>query len=626
MSPRILLPLLVPPLLAALLEVPPAEAKGPLHPDVLLRDDSGTPVLDSGRPVSTARSCGECHDTAWIATHGAHTDLGLGPKTPLFDPLVYAFLDDAQSRDPDAVQRWLAAVDGRHAGGAFAESVGSELDCLTCHLANPDDEARRRALTEGAAEWAVTATLARTGLVEPGGEGWRYRPERFDAEGKAPAARLGLTRPTDESCGQCHGRVEGPEHRAFVHFPTDRHPRTETTGVIISPARMNDSAQNLRGKTRLSRPWDVHAERLLGCATCHTAPNDPTRAVPADAGDRPEHLRTRAHTPRLEEFLRRPDHDFGASARCESCHAAERVHEWLPYRERHLQKLECASCHVPHVHGVARSVTDWSVPSPTGEPRLEYRGVDGNPGDPATLIEGYEPVLLPRVDAAGHERLAPHNLMATWYWMDSGTKRPVSLATLQRALYGRSESPRLPSSIAVAFDTDTDGRLDPSERRLDTAEKEEALRTRLREVGIEEPELRAELRPYTLNHGVAPRAFSTRDCESCHGPASRLARAFPVADFLPGNRMPTLVDGSPARLSGGLEQLDHGALVLRPTPEQAGVFLLGASRRDWVDTVNRWALLLVISGVVLHGGLRLVLHSARQRAATVARLAEEESR
>lgn len=609
-------------LLLSVLTPEATQAKRPLHPDVLLRDDSGTPVLDSGRPVSTARSCGECHDTAWIATRGAHADLGLGPKTPLFDPVVYAFLDAEQSRDPAAVQGWLAAVDGRHAGGAFAERVGGELDCLVCHLADPDDGARRRALTEGATEWAITATLAQTGLVEPDGEGWRYRGSRFTDEGKAPATRLGLTRPTDESCGQCHGRVEGPEHRAFVHLPTDRHPRTETTGVIVSPARMSDSAQNLRGKTGLSRPWDVHAERLLGCATCHAAPNDPTRVAVAE-DDRPEHLRARARSPRLEEFLRRPDHDFGASPRCESCHAAERVHEWLPYRERHLQKLECASCHVPRVHGAARKVTDWSVPSPTGEPRLEYRGAQGDPGDPATLIEGYEPVLLPRRDAEGRERLAPHNLMATWYWVDDATQRPVPLPALRRALY---RDDVVHPVLAPAFDADGDGHLQEGERRLDTPEKEEALRERLRAVGVESPSLRAELRPYALNHGVAPRAFSTRDCESCHGPASRLARVFPVADFLPSGLVPTLVEDTGARLSGGLERLEQGALVLRPTPEQAGVFLLGASRRDWVDAVNRWALLLVISGVVLHGGLRLVLHSARQRAATLARPAEEESR
>ena len=37
----------------------------------------GQNVLDSGQPVSTMKTCGQCHDTDFIASHSFHTDLGL---------------------------------------------------------------------------------------------------------------------------------------------------------------------------------------------------------------------------------------------------------------------------------------------------------------------------------------------------------------------------------------------------------------------------------------------------------------------------------------------------------------------------------------------------------------------
>lgn len=583
----------------------------PLHPDVLLRDVSGTSVLESGDPVSTSRSCGECHDAEWIEAHGLHASLGLDAPdaAPHFDPLVYAWLAPSDTADPRQIQRWLGEIDGRHAGGAFARAVGAELNCFVCHLEQPDDRARRAALADGRSEWAVTATLASTGLTVREDGSWHYLASRF-LDGKAPAAALGLTRPRDENCGLCHGRVEGPDHRGFVHFPSAENPRTEATGVIVSPARMRDSSQNLRDKNRLSRPWDVHAARLLECATCHASPNDPLRAS-VSGSNTPDHLRTDVRSPRLEEFLRRPDHDFGAAPACESCHDAERVHEWLPYRERHLQKLECESCHIPRVHGSARRVTDWSLPTRDGEARVEYRGVDGDPTDPTTLVEGYEPVLLPRADERGEERLAPHNLMAIAYWFDRDAGRPVPMRQLRSALYAEAE---LHPEIARALDHDGDGRLEGAERRLDRLEKQDAVRARLAAVGAGRVELRSELRAYPLHHGVAPRASATRDCESCHGPASRLAQPFVLAAFLPGDGDPALAGEPGVRLGGQTERLDHGTLVLRPSPEQAGVFLLGSSRRAWVDDVNRWALVLVAVAVFLHGSLRWVLYSARHRA------------
>ncbi len=49
----------------------------PLHPTFPLLDTNGDNVLDSGQPVSTMTTCGQCHDTEFISTHSFHTDVGL---------------------------------------------------------------------------------------------------------------------------------------------------------------------------------------------------------------------------------------------------------------------------------------------------------------------------------------------------------------------------------------------------------------------------------------------------------------------------------------------------------------------------------------------------------------------
>ena len=46
------------------------------HPPVTLLDPDGKNVLDTGRPVSTMRSCNHCHDTQYIASHSYHVALG----------------------------------------------------------------------------------------------------------------------------------------------------------------------------------------------------------------------------------------------------------------------------------------------------------------------------------------------------------------------------------------------------------------------------------------------------------------------------------------------------------------------------------------------------------------------
>ncbi|HRL14411.1 MAG TPA: hypothetical protein PKX07_21190, partial [Aggregatilineales bacterium] len=109
---------------------PPAEPRAPtappLHPAFVLLDAEGQPVLTSGQPLSTMATCGSCHDTAFIAEHSFHADVGLSEAAAAGDsvhawdsgsgyfgrwnPILYRTLTVSGSAYPDLFTAdWIAA-------------------------------------------------------------------------------------------------------------------------------------------------------------------------------------------------------------------------------------------------------------------------------------------------------------------------------------------------------------------------------------------------------------------------------------------------------------------------------------------------------------------------------------
>jgi hypothetical protein len=95
---------------------------------------------------------------------------------------------------------------------------------------------------------------------------------------------------------------------------------------------------------------------------------------------------------------------------------------------------------------------------------------------------------------------------------------------------------------------------------------------------------------------------------------------FVLADFAPGGVLPTLVGDGGVDMPGEVHTTNCGHVVVTPDPEIAGLYLLGFSRAPWVDRIGVLAVLMVIAGVVLHGGLRVVLWAARRQRATTPEL------
>ncbi len=413
----------------------PPKQVSPLHPTFALLDENGENVLQSGKPVSTMKTCGQCHDTQFIVSHSYHSDLGFSEYVPSkeqwdastglygkWDPLMYRYLSqDGDERLDLGTPEWLMEFGARVVGGAPTtlsrqgvpltalrpgESVESrilrngrvegwdwqasgtmEMNCFLCHLENPNNQARIQTIRKGAFGWANTATLEGY-LVQKSPEGtYTWLTDAFDAEGKLKPEYVRIQDPTNENCGQCHGTVHADPKVPLVLEACNW--ETATTGQVISPQRIADSGMNIANKVELKRSWDIHAERQLKCTDCHFSLNNP---IYANQRQEPSHLLFDPRRLEIGEYLQRPDHNFargqsaqynvapelkGTMRRCESCHDAQKSHaDWLPYTERHMAVLACESCHIPQMYAPAIEYYDWTVLKPGGQPQTVCRGVE----------------------------------------------------------------------------------------------------------------------------------------------------------------------------------------------------------------------------------------------------------
>ncbi len=670
----------VPPLTLERSGPPPRTPTRSIHPPVPLLDAAGDSVRDGRRPLSLMKSCGDCHDTAFIAEHNYHALVGLDELVPpgraasgrpwdtgpgLFgrwSPLTYRWLSPPGAPLDLGTADWIRRMGPRHVGGGparFSRQGGPlsavaavpgrvhpdshvrdpasgrprpwdwqasgtvELNCLLCHMDAPDNAARVAELEAGRFRWASTATLLGSGLVERDGAGYRWNATAFDAEGRVAARSIGISDPRDANCRLCHGKACRCTDPVVFENSLDNW-AVETTGTVFSAERMAHSGMNLAGKEGLVSPWDVHAERLVGCADCHHAMNNPARNRKETTGTRPAHLAYDARRLSTDAYLLKPDHDLvkgrtaqgtvarrldGSMRQCRDCHRPEAVHDFLPYKRLHFDRVGCQSCHIPRVHAPARKVTDWTLFGPDRGPLVSHRGVEGPVNEPTSLIRGYRPVLLMQKGADGDGALAPHNLISSWFWVGGDPPHPVRRHQLVQALFaGDAYHP----ALVAALDADGDGRLAGAELRLDSEAKAAAVAERLRRVGVAEPRIRGEIQPYTIGHGVGAAPRATRCCLCCHGFDSLITRDIELAGFVPGGVLPQWVGDSGLSIHGELERDAKGRLVFAPSIDPDAYYVHGSDRLRWLDVLGILVLLGTVLGVSVHGGLRLVTGRRRR--------------
>jgi len=343
----------------------PVMRASPLHPTFALLDSGGENVLASGDAVSTMLTCGQCHDTDFIAAHSYHTSLGgygVFPDeatgrpwdaTPGFvgqwDPLAYRYLSwDGDELFNMGLPEWVLLNSNRHVGGgpAMATALGGslldqppdpdnpdtaildsetgrslawdwsesgviEMNCFLCHLESPNNAARIAAIQEGDFGWANTATLEGTGLItRPASGAYLWNSTAFDADGELLPQYVTIQDPTNANCAQCHGLVHTDAAPLTLSACNDLdNPQTALTGQVISAQRISESGVNLSDKGVITRSWDIHAERQVECTDCHFSLNNPVYYQGSTA-TLPEGLLFDPRRLEIGEYLQRPDHNF----------------------------------------------------------------------------------------------------------------------------------------------------------------------------------------------------------------------------------------------------------------------------------------------------------------------------
>lgn len=640
------------PTLAPAQAKPEPPAPGSFHPIITLRDAEGNPVFESNKPVSSLKTCDGCHDVSFIETHSYHSNLGIDEITKLgqapskrpwdfgpglfgrWDPITYDVVSPPGNPSHDKTElEWLRGMGGRHIGGGPLKEVLGQ-DCLVCHVQEASPMERARGIAEGNFSQASMLTLIGTGLVvrEKSGEGWDK--DRFLPDGRVTGEMIGLGRPANKNCGACHALVSKEKDPVkLTGIPRrDREQMRmfETQGMVFSGQRISDSAVNLVGKDRLTRPWDVHAERMVACVGCHFSPNNPTYAF-SGKGATQTHLFYDARHEAIGNYLRNPDHNFakgfaiqgtvanaldGKMRQCGDCHDAMALHKFLPRAELHFQNMRCESCHIPKVTAPARSETDYTLLAAPSEPRVTYRGISGSIDDPNALVEGFVPLLLPSTTESHRKQLVPSNVILTWFWVEQGPEgdRPVPKNLLNRAFF--IEKDHHPELLR-GMDQNHDGKLIGDELILDTRAKITLTRERLVAAGARNPRLTGEIQPFSLGHGIVSGRFVTRECASCHSEDSRVDRDFILSNHAPAGVMPTMVGDSTVRLAGAIVRDGKGGLIYKANAKTLAAYIPGAGQYRLVDGFGLLMFISTALGVTGHGLLRLYASRRRRRSLTV---------
>jgi thiosulfate reductase cytochrome b subunit len=453
--------------------------------------------------------------------------------------------------------------------------------------------------------------------------GWVYNIAAFEENGQLKPDFIKIQSPTNASCGACHGDVHTNSAQPLTIATYDlSNPQTATTGQVISGQKISESGLNISGKDELNRSWDIHAERQLKCTDCHYALNNPAHADEAQKAE-PGHLLYDPRTLEINEYLKKPDHTFargqsaqynvapeliGTMRRCENCHDAQKGHgDWLPYIEKHMSAVACETCHIPQMYAPAIQSYDWTVLTSDHQPVKTYRGVDGEPGTVTALIAGYEPVLLNRTNIDGQKLLAPYNLITIYYWVyddANENKRPVRLVDLEAAYF---ENGSYAAEIVSAFDTSGDGSLSSHELRIDSSEKEEALKSRLQSLGLGNPRIEGLTQPYSINHNVTRGAYALNECRACHNSdGSRVSQPMKLADYSPRGVLPVFDPANNVNASGEIVYGEGSAPYYNPIPANDRMYVFGSSRVNWIDWLGALMFTSTLLGIAGHGTLRFL--------------------
>ena len=549
--------------------------------------------------------CGGCHTGGGISEYDLRGHRFLSPDARPASALDPSYT--IRDRDTGKVIPW-----------DWTKSGIAEADCFLCHVPKASRGDRKKEMAAGNFRWADNATLIETGIVVRDDNGtFTYNRARFNSDGTVKSDVLDLSDPTLENCSQCHGFTARNTTTIQPIQHADIMRGTEKSGWIYNGAKISDTVSpNVVGKDKMNFPWDVHAAAGVVCIDCHFSVNNPGRMIQEDVK---KNLRYRPKQEDFAVYLKRPDHNFARGnippetvnltrtntmRACGDCHEAEKGHAFLPYKETHLRSLACQTCHLPAVHFWAYRSDDWGFVMDTGGSRITFRGIDGSIVDPESEIRGYLPAYIPTADKAGHQQIRPTNLITGVYWFDKAKGRPVFTWQVQNALFSgqasEGEWPYRPEVLKTF--ADKDGIIDLPQAVYDTPEKIALVKDLLQKYsGVADPELRIEVVPWAMTHGIVGKDQAIRDCVACHAMQSMLARPVDLNSFLPSG-VPIVYRGKQVNVVNFKFKepaFDNRALL-------GSFYITGYSRVPWIEWIG-W---LCVAGAalfsLLHGAMRLI--------------------
>jgi hypothetical protein len=359
------------PLTAALAQTPAASLRL-AHPSITLKDESGRNVLETGKPISTRRTCGgDCHDYDYISNsfhfqqgkaemdpnllrnHGVagfNSSPGMFGKFSIIPnrQLTHAGIHDGADADMSQPE-WLTKCGGCHTGGGISEfdlkgrrfltpdarpdgpldpsytirdretgqvtpwdwqkSGIAEADCFLCHVPQANRGARKKEVAEGNFRWANNATLADTGVVTANATGsFAYNRAAFNPDGTVKNDVLKLSDPTLENCAQCHGFTARNTTEIQPIQHADIMRGTEKAGWIYNGAKISDTVT----------PKIVGKEHMNFPWDAHAAKGlvcidchfSPNNPGRMIQEDPQKNLRYKPAGEDIAVYLRRPDHNF----------------------------------------------------------------------------------------------------------------------------------------------------------------------------------------------------------------------------------------------------------------------------------------------------------------------------
>ncbi len=549
--------------------------------------------------------CGGCHTGGGISEYDLRGHRFLTPEAKPSGPLDPSYT--IRDRETGQIMPW-----------DWQKSGIAEADCFLCHVPKASRGERKKEVAAGDFRWANNATLVDSGIVVRQEKGtFTYNRAAFNADGTVKMGTLDISDPTLENCAQCHGFTARNTTTIQPIQHADIMRGTEKSGWIYNGARISDTVSpNIVGKEKMDFPWDAHAAAGLICIDCHFSVNNPGRMIQEDPQ---KNLRYKPAGVDLAVYLRRPDHNFARGdippetvnltkrdtmRACGDCHEAEKGHAFLPYKSTHLRSLACQTCHIPAVHFWAYRSDDWGVVMDTGGSRITFRGIEGSIVDPESEIRGYLPAYIPTLDKNNNQQIRPTNLISGVYWFDKTKGRPVFTWQVQNAFYaGKATEGEFPyrPEILKAF-ADKDGIVDIPQAVYDTPEKIALVKGLLQKYsGVADPELRIEVVPWAMTHGIAGKKQAVRDCVACHAKNSMLARPVDLNSSLPAG-VPVIYRGKKLNVVNFTTKepsFDNRVLL-------QSFYIAGYSRAGWVEWFGWLCVAAAVVFSLLHGAIRLL--------------------